>query len=407
MKIKRLLQTVNLKDKNKKVRPILVESDHPLLEVYEDIKEFFTGNLILAKPEIAKGENWNEVEKVEYYSPVEGSGEKINPTEYEQKVQPLIKKTIESFESKSFDESDPDQFEKKALLNSFKLPSDDLSEYVVKIGSYFVLCNWGLENAPKLGELPPPPPRIRKDTPKTEDENEIVPSEEEGIDSEEIGATTSDDIENNVNVEEENELDREGTIEIPKDGDEPEADAISWFKEYWWKILLGIIIFIILLFLIRTCNDGLNRSNSTLSDNSQSGTTQTEQVQPNGSESSSTQSDSEQPGGREPGSSGGIDNQNLPDGEDSPAVRPSPPSSESPPIINERPDDLLENEESYREGIPTDLWNEIGKIFEMETDEGYWYWLRLENGDTFLMEFIPKEGQTNSSDSESNYYNTI
>jgi hypothetical protein len=68
---------------------------------------------------------------------------------------------------------------------------------------------------------------------------------------------------------------------------------------------------------------------------------------------------------------------------------PSPTSPESDPIVRGRPEDLVEKEDEYSEGIPTDQWDEIGKIFQMETEEGIWYWLKLKNGDIHLIEFIP------------------
>jgi len=399
MENKRLLQKVNLREENPRVRPILVNHDHPLLEVYGDLKDFFSGNIRLANPQVSNEKNWSEADQIEYYSPVEGSVEKISKIEFENKVKPLFNKLFDSFKKYSFDESDPDQYEKKALLNSFKLPSDDLSEYVVKVGSYYVLCNWGLENAPKLGELPPPPPRIEKEGElESEQEDETTSTKDEDSKLEESDTTFGGEIGDDDYEQEEDELNGEDPIVISNDEDENEV--IAWLREHWWKILLGVLIFILLLLLVRNCGNGGLASN---------GNGPTSPAEPGHPEIVDEPS---QNGLTENGLEEGVperddDEYNEPDYGVEPFVRPSPPSAESPPIINERPDDLLDNEQSYREGIPTDQWEEIGMIFQMETEEGYWYWLRLRNGDTYLIDFIPKEDQTNTSDDRGNYFNTI
>jgi hypothetical protein len=419
MKSKRLLQKVYLKGKKSKVRPILVENDHPLFESYEDLKTFFPGNIQLAIPRVSNDKSWSNADQIEYYSPVEGNVEKITSVEYDNKVKPLLDKLIESFKNLSFDESDPDQFEKKALLNSFKLPSEDLSEYVVKVGSHYVLCNWGLENAPKLGELPPPPVKPKRD------EESVFESEVEGgsedhkeefndtNDTEDYSSSYEDEIDQDDFVEvDEGDFDQETTESVIE---EDEHEAVSWFRENWWKILLGILLLILLLFLIRECSDNPS-GRSPVGPTTQPGTNQPGEPETETTSPGSNQQGETQPGiadqgtgdsGQSGSSGGGSSPDNIESGDESSMLTPSPPSAQSPPIIRERPDELLENEQEFSQGIPTDQWDKIGTIFQMETEEGVWYWLRLKNGDTYLMDFIPQDGQTNSVEADKNNYNTI
>ena len=415
MKSKRLLQKVDLRGGKSKVRPILVENDHPLFEAYEDLKTFFQGNIQLAIPRVSNQKSWSNADQIEYYSPVEGIVEKITTVEYENKVKPLLDRLLSSFKNLSFDDSDPDQFEKKALLNSFKLPSDNLSEYVVKVGSYYVLCNWGLENAPKLGELPPPPVKSKQDEwpgfeSKVEAESED--RKEEFIDNKEYGSSYEDEVDpDDFSEIDEIETDQEASDSVVN---ENEHEAVTWFRKYWWKILLGILLFILLLFLIREC--GSDPLGSAGSGTIQPGTNQIDEPGTVTTSPGSNQQGETEPGvvdqgigsGEQSGSSGREDSAgNMGFGDEPSTLTPSPPSSQAPPIIRERPDDLLENEQGFSQGIPTDQWEEIGTIFQMETEEGVWYWLRLKSGEIYLMDFIPLVEQSGSVEPDRINYNTI